>query len=536
MIGVLAAVIGEVMPHPCLSSDQPSYHISNMGTGPHDGNAVFQWHGVWHVMHQANWTDWAHLVSTDLVHWTRLKSALAPNGDWDGALSILADGRPVILFDCYDVQDCNGSYVPPHAMAGRRRSLQPVPNDHPLVGVAHPANLSDPNLTEWRKDPRNPIQLFATDGRPVTRGFAGPSNLFAAPDGLSFIMQYGTTIARLRSAEPSLHNWTVAQPAFYPSAGHGGRGASGLAFYPLPGNTSDAPRKPTRRGAPPNAWLGNFWPSAKGALAGTQWVVVGRYANGSFTPSAPAQRMDGSDGVVFGTMQCSVGRCLHVGWFNYDAGCLTVPRELSFEHSEATGARMLAMPVAELVALRSELIGRRAATLVEPGDHISAFDDAVSSRSFDLDAEIEIRGPAAARIDVAILTSSPHDPAANADVLLTVRVSPEVKGVSQVDVLAGLHTHKPGRNATISFNATLTATAGTASTPDPGATRRLPLRILADKTIVEIFVDGGRGVVSAPVLLPKAAPARGGVYFAGGQPYTLTLQAWEMGCGWSQLP
>jgi len=22
---------------------------------------------MWHVMHQANWTDWAHLVSTDLV-------------------------------------------------------------------------------------------------------------------------------------------------------------------------------------------------------------------------------------------------------------------------------------------------------------------------------------------------------------------------------------------------------------------------------------------------------------------------------------
>lgn len=236
-------------------------------------------------MHQANWTDWAHLTSTDLVRWTRLKSALAPNGDWDGALTILADGKPVILFDCYNVPDCNGSYVPPPPGDDRaRRSGRPVPNDHPLVGVAHPADLADPNLTDWRKDPRNPIRLFTPDGHPVTSGFAGPSNIFAAPDGLSFVMQYGRSIARLRSAEPSLHNWTLADPAFYPSGGHGGHGASGLAFYPLPTNVSDG-------GAPSgyNAWLGNLWPSTRGTPAGTQ------YSNGAM--------------LEFGTCRSPLARC-----------------------------------------------------------------------------------------------------------------------------------------------------------------------------------------------------------------------------------
>ena len=37
---------------------------TNMGIGPHDANAIFQYKGTWHAMHQANWTDWAHLVST----------------------------------------------------------------------------------------------------------------------------------------------------------------------------------------------------------------------------------------------------------------------------------------------------------------------------------------------------------------------------------------------------------------------------------------------------------------------------------------
>eukprot|EP00729_Bicosta_minor_P013902 gene13902-23529_t len=78
-------------PNPCNASvtDEPQFHITNMGVGPHDANAIVHYKGMWHVFHQANWTDWAHLVSSDMVHWTRLPSALSPNGDWDVSLSIL---------------------------------------------------------------------------------------------------------------------------------------------------------------------------------------------------------------------------------------------------------------------------------------------------------------------------------------------------------------------------------------------------------------------------------------------------------------
>ena len=53
-------------PDACLptSVTTPSLHITGMGVGPHDANAIFPYKGVWHAMHQANWTDWAHLVST----------------------------------------------------------------------------------------------------------------------------------------------------------------------------------------------------------------------------------------------------------------------------------------------------------------------------------------------------------------------------------------------------------------------------------------------------------------------------------------
>ena len=117
-------------------------------------------------MHQANWSDWAHLVSTDLVHWTRIKSALSPNGDWDGALSFI-DGKPIIMYDCYNVADCK-PLVPP----GLNHPTVPPLGDPAIVGVARPVDLNDPNLTSWAKDPANPIIIHGA-GK-----YAGPGNLW----------------------------------------------------------------------------------------------------------------------------------------------------------------------------------------------------------------------------------------------------------------------------------------------------------------------------------------------------------------------
>jgi hypothetical protein len=156
-----AAARATQAPDPCATgSISPQFHITGMGIGPHDANAIFQYKGMWHAMHQANWTDWAHLVSNDMVHWTRLESALFPNGDWDGSLTLL-DGKPVIMYDCFNLKDC----LPANATPGL--------GDNPLVGVARPVDLSDQNLTTWNKDPHNPIYIQLENGEPVSRGFAG---------------------------------------------------------------------------------------------------------------------------------------------------------------------------------------------------------------------------------------------------------------------------------------------------------------------------------------------------------------------------
>jgi len=544
VLGMTAAATP--LPNPCLPSSVgvSSFHVTNMGTGPHDANAIFPYKGTWHIMHQANWTDWAHLVSTDMVRWTRIPSALAPNGDWDGSLTILntASGPiPVIMFDCYNVQDCNGSVVTRASKTDRLSQQQQTqgpsmsprtgvrgsfhPLDPPLIGVAHPADLNDPNLTEWTKDPRNPISLRAADGTPVRSGFAGPSNLFQSPNSteLSFVVQLGTTIARIEGAgNDDLHNWTVADNDFFNGGGHGGRGASGLAFFPLPTQDQQADLGGF------DSFLANLW--VDGAAAGTQYVEIGSYQNGTFTNTL-AQPIEYSQVVVFGTMQCTDGRCIHLGWFNVGAGSLTVPRELTYVYSNITGPRMLAYPVKELVGLRDQVLGvSPKGAVAAPGAPLSAFGNNLSN-TFDLEATVSVP-QTGTQFEVAVLAAGTNS---SAKVLLMIDVSPYRDGYATITVNATVprwvSTKAAAFNTSVTFNSSLSAGLSGASE------LLLPLRILADRTIVELFVDGGRVAITTPVVYPTAATTNGGVYFSTADAaLPIKSSAWSMSCGWAAYP
>ena len=276
----------------------PKFHISvNLGDGPRDVNAIFAYRGVWHAMHQANWTDWAHLVSTDLVRWTRLPSALSPNGDWDGTLTIL-DGKPIILYDCYNVADCR----PPSVGAA-------APSDPAIIGVARPADLNDPNLTHWKKDSLNPITILnGSTGE-------GPSNMWRGTDGrVNFVaaQRGGSPAVRYQSSDPSLHNWTVARPyPFYEAIG------GGVAmFYPLPNSS----RRMAASGEPTHLFGHVVPPSGHGT--GTPWFALGTYNEdtgfkqvGSSVPIERSEMMVfGILGAVGGSATAASDRLLYLGW------------------------------------------------------------------------------------------------------------------------------------------------------------------------------------------------------------------------------
>jgi len=165
---------------------------------------------------------WQHYVSQDFVGWSEIATIIPPGG-WDGSLTLLKRPsgtiEPVILYDCTSVAGCRP------AAAREPEGTAPTLGDPPIIGVARPADPSDPNLTVWVKDSQNPIYIT---GAPPT--YSGPSNLWVRADGkVDFVMILGRTTGLFQSTDPTLHNWTLVNATFFPT-----RGGGGGMFFPLP--------------------------------------------------------------------------------------------------------------------------------------------------------------------------------------------------------------------------------------------------------------------------------------------------------------
>ena len=137
------------------------------------------------------------------------------------------------------------------AGAGRRGvgGADAAVGDPPVIGVARPSDPSDPELTNWTKDPRNPAV------------FSGPQ-LFAGPSAMwhdnstgkwNLIMADGNVAARFEAAagmEDEFHTWNLANNDFYPIPGGGG-----ALFVPIPFATAaDAAAVPYTHMLQVDAW------------------------------------------------------------------------------------------------------------------------------------------------------------------------------------------------------------------------------------------------------------------------------------------
>lgn len=158
---------------------KPGYHVTTPASGGwmNDPNAPLHYKGVYHLFYQYNpmapvWGApyWAHVVSSDLMHWKHLPPAIIPDASYDadgvfsGSATILADGTPAILY----------TGVARFAELGFYYQTQ---------ALAVPANTSDAMLTRWVKRPfpvipdappggnhaqwRDPTTAWDLDGMPV---------------------------------------------------------------------------------------------------------------------------------------------------------------------------------------------------------------------------------------------------------------------------------------------------------------------------------------------------------------------------------
>lgn len=121
---------------------RPQFHLGAVSHWMNEPHAPIYFNGKYHLFYQHNphgpfWHQihWGHWVSDDMVTWENLPIALAPDassltpdGVWSGSATYGLNGEPLLFFT-----------------AGNDSKK---PNQR--TGLAYPADLNDPNLTEWK--------------------------------------------------------------------------------------------------------------------------------------------------------------------------------------------------------------------------------------------------------------------------------------------------------------------------------------------------------------------------------------------------
>lgn len=124
------------------------YHGGPYQHWMNEPHAPMYYNGKYHLFFQFNLNGpyfrnicWGHLVSDDMVNWTPMKEVItptagtvAPDGVWSGGVTYDENGVPILFFTAG-----NDSF------ASSGDGL--ISNQN--LGVAYPADPSDPNLTEW---------------------------------------------------------------------------------------------------------------------------------------------------------------------------------------------------------------------------------------------------------------------------------------------------------------------------------------------------------------------------------------------------
>lgn len=435
-----------------------------------DPNGLVQHAGVYHLCYQ--WHPfasahalkfWAHLTSTDLVHWIEQPIALAPGDpvDRDGCYSgcgIVADGLVRWLY--------TGNVRGPAGERWPHQNLATLGPDG--VVTKHPANPVVPPLEGYTGHVRDPKAWW-------------DEGWYWMVLGAQTLDQQGTALL-LRSAD--LVDWEL-------------RGEiAGGRDEPL-GYMWECPDVVRLEGRDVLVISPQF---DDGEQAGpSRYTDLSLYATGSldliaarFTGSQFRRVDAGPDFYAPQTFVDESGRTIMVGWMgmpdhdgqpelavkhpsaaNGWVHCLTVPRSLRLD-----GDSLIQWPVAELEVLRGA-------------------PRAVAGAVIDTETSMDVAGVSGASCDLEL--SAACDPGGR----LTLRLREGVSGrpvVVTFDHWAG----------TVTLDRTLLGTGEggvhTGSFP-PGD--RLDARILLDHSSIEVFVDGGRLAMSARIY-----PAAGDVGIA----------------------
>jgi sucrose-6-phosphate hydrolase SacC (GH32 family) len=459
IVAAALAAAGGALSAPYAEPLRPRFHFTPARNFMNDPNGLVFDGGEYHLFYQHNpfgpeWghMSWGHAVSPDMVHWTHLPVALREeNGVMIFSGSVVADP-----------DDTSGLCGPP---AGRASCLIAIYTGHGLGKQTQNLAFSTDHGRSWTKYAGNPVLDLGL------KEFRDPKVFWHAPTRRWILLTVLADQHKLRIFGSSDLKVWEALSDFGPAGATGGAWEC-PDLFPL---AVDGAAGDTR-------WVLDIDinPGGQAGGSGGQYFV-GTFDGRTFVNDNPPDRTlwvdygkDFYATLSFSGIPASDGRRIWMGWMsnwlyaNVEPtapwrGVQSVPRALSLAR-RPEGIRLVQTPVAELRALRatSEPAVLTAPAALPPSAEI----------------ELEVKRTAGGEAGLRLFN------AAGEEVVIGVAAQgPEVFVDRRRSRLTAFHEAYPGRHA------------GPVRWKDD----RVALRILFDRSTLEVFAGDGETVVSERV-------------------------------------
>lgn len=476
---------------------RPVYHFTAPQNWINDANGLVYSNGQYQLFYQYNpfsanpgHLSWGHAASSDLLRWTHLPVALTEYKGADGSNTMIFSGSAVIDKD-------NTSELFPAAKADNLVAFYTGHVERGGVTVAQHQNLAtsqDGGLT-WQRYAGNPVLNIGS------KEFRDPKVFWYAPQQkwVMATVKADQQLVYLYESK-NLKNWTFLS--------RWGRAGDTVREWECP----DLFELPVPGGG--TKWVllissGNPTEQFRG-----QQYFLGQFDGRKFTPDQAydeATYLDfGKDffaGVTFNNAPNN--RRILVGWANNWAyardvptgtqwrGSFAVPRELSLRRT-AQGLVLIQQPVAELRQMGKATVNLKNQTL-KPG--AAGYEVPFRGESYDLELTLK-PGPA------KVLT-------------LNVLQSEAERTALRYDVARQELTLDRTQSGNVGFNPLFASTRETAKVPLQSGL--LHLRLLVDKSVVEVFAQNGETTLT-DLVFPRQHTGRITLTAEGGAARITTLR------------
>jgi beta-fructofuranosidase len=462
---------------------RPIYHFLPPAYWMNDPNGPIYYNGWYHLFYQHNpygddwgYMHWGHARSRDLVHWEHMPIALAPSYE---------DGEEHVFSGCARING-RGELLLIYTSVKHGTREDRVDNEQ---WAARPL---DAELVIWEKHPENPVLALPTHGGPRFHKDWRDPFIFTA-DGRSFLVLSGETdevweVALYEAVDDSLLRWRYCGPLVFEPRDERRR------FLECPNFVQVPPSEPGGE----TKWI----------LLTSPYNLV-EYTTGAFDPStltfAPEQHGildaghdDSPNFYATNILEDTEGNCVLLGWAR------------GFEKGHGWNGT-LALP-------RLLTVGPDGTPRQQPLPALQSLRDVQTSLK-----------------PFAVENGSMVVPGVSGDTLeiqVTLRLEPPAGSGLRMKkaAAAGLRVRSSGdghRGVEIRWDGARLSVAGCSVDLPAEAGSELTLDVFLDKSLLEVFANGGR-VAMTRIIYPPAEDLAVEVFSEQGTTYVDRIDVWKM--------